>query len=387
MSMLHTSKTLTFLLTTLTTGGLFTACMNDDTTQTEVSNECVLTGMKMEHITRTLTTRTKDGKRDSTYNVKVTATNYPLTIDQQRNLIYNVDSLPMHTNLKKVLVGSLTAIGGYTLKSLTTGNDTILSLKDTLDFSQPRDITIHGADGVSKRTYRVELRAHREEGDSVVWTSRTAAEWATQNFEIPAAGTFTALGRTYALESSPWALISKLSDGSDVKVEAFDAPAEVQPFTNMTGAAQPTRTNNNLQEVLLYAHAGSNAVLYKRYIDATGKYTFKWTYLPSIDNEKYKAPLLTQARLLAFDDGYLLAGLDAAGKVVVKYSIDRGRTWKAHPSLRLPAGLPVGTTFEAALDSRHNLWLRINGTEVWRAHLNRLGWTSVPTIFYKAPKK
>ena len=76
MSMLHTSKTLTFLLITLTTGGLFTACMNDDTTQTEVSNECVLTGMKMGHITRTLTTRTKDGKRDSTYNVKVTATNY-----------------------------------------------------------------------------------------------------------------------------------------------------------------------------------------------------------------------------------------------------------------------------------------------------------------------
>lgn len=385
--MLHTSKTLTFLLTTLTTGGLFTACMNDDTTQTEVSNECVLTGMRMGHITRTLTTRTRDGKRDSTYNVTVTAANYPLTIDQQRNLIYNVDSLPMHTNLKKVMIGTLTTIGGYTLKSLTTGNDTVLSLKDTLDFSQPRDITIHGADGVSKRTYRVELRAHREEGDSVVWTSHTAAEWAAQNFEIPAAGTFTALGRTYALESSPWALVSKLSDGSDVQAEAFDTPAEVSPFTHMTGAARSTRTNSNLQEVLLYAHAGSKAVLYKRYIDATGKYTFKWTYLPPIDDEKYVAPLLSQARLLAFDDGYLLAGLDAAGQVVVKYSLDRGRTWKDHPSLRLPAGLPVAATFEAALDDHNNLWLRINGTDVRRAHLNRLGWTSVPTIFYKAPKK
>lgn len=385
--MFNTPKPLTLLLSTLTTGLLFTACITDDTTQTEVSNECVLTGLKMGNMSKILKTKTKDGKRDSTYKVTVTATHYPLTIDQQQNTVYNVDSLPMHTELKKVVVSNLTAIGTYTIKLLVTGQDTILSTKDSLDFSRPREITIHGADGVSKRTYRIELRAHQEEGDSVVWTSPTAAEWTAQNFELPAAGTFTALGRRYALESSPWKLISKLPDGSDVQTEEFESSDLTPAFTNMTGVAMPTRTNSNLQEVLLYAHSGSEAVLYKRYIDTTGQRTFKWSYLPAIENGKYRAPLLSQARLLAYDDGFLLAGIGADNRVVLKHSRDRGRTWQEHTSLRLPATLPNTSALEVAIDSHNNLWLRINGTQVWRAHLNRLGWKAVPGVFYKAPKK
>ncbi len=55
---------------------LLTACFNDDTTTPEVANDCVVTSFGLGTLQRTLKTRTKDGKKDSSYVQNIPASSY-----------------------------------------------------------------------------------------------------------------------------------------------------------------------------------------------------------------------------------------------------------------------------------------------------------------------
>lgn len=383
--MFKSLKRLRIPLLCLAAGTLFSACLGSDDSTEEVTNECVVKAVSLGTLKRTMRTRTADGKRDSTYVITVKPALYPLTIDQQKNLIYNVDSLPYNTNVSKVVISSLLAQGTYAIKTLTTAVDTLLSLKDSLDFSKPRTIVIYGADGVSRRNYTMELRVHQEEGDSIHWQQMTDAQWAAQGFAAPVAGTFSAAGRTFCPSATG---IDSSSDGSTWTSDAIDAAdLDKLPTTEICGAAQPLRTDTALSSIVMYGVQQGESRVWMRTLDRRGTYNFSWNYLPVTSENLYPAPALSQARLFAFDDGFLLIGLDAAGKLTLRYSIDRGRSWKSHPSFRLPVISTAVHQLEAALDQRQNLWLRLNRSEVWRGHLNRLNWQQPKTIFYKSKKQ
>ena len=144
------------------------SCNNDNNYEYNTSNECIITSMTIGTLKREMHTKNSKGE-DSTFYVSVTGALYPMSIDQKDQKIYNLDSLPLGTNVNKAVFASMNTIGTFSIRSLVSGNDTIFKLSDSTDFSVPRIITVHATDGVSKRNYQVTLNVHKENGDSMVW--------------------------------------------------------------------------------------------------------------------------------------------------------------------------------------------------------------------------
>lgn len=155
-----------FLFCTLITAG---SCAGSDDTTQETTGNCIITQATMGSLVRFMPTKASDGT-DSTYTVTVQGSGYPLTIDQLHGTICNLDSLPVGTDISRIVFSSFSASGTVSIKSLTTGNDTVFSASDSTDFSQIRLITAYATDGVSKRTYAIEIRRHQEWPDSTTWT-------------------------------------------------------------------------------------------------------------------------------------------------------------------------------------------------------------------------
>ena len=82
---------------------VLTGCFNDNTTVPEVPTDCVVTAFQLDKLQRTVQTRTKDGQKDSTYVQNIPASAYPFSIDQDRNSIYNLDSLPKGVDCKPLM--------------------------------------------------------------------------------------------------------------------------------------------------------------------------------------------------------------------------------------------------------------------------------------------
>lgn len=144
------------------------SCKSDSTYEETTSNSCVMASATLGTLNRYIYMKTSAGT-DSTYISHVTGSLYPLSIDQLDGRIFNPDSLPVNTDVSKVVFSVLNATGSMTIKSLYTGQDTLVSTKDTLDCRGPRLLTVHGTDGVSSRTYTIDIRVHKEAGDSVLW--------------------------------------------------------------------------------------------------------------------------------------------------------------------------------------------------------------------------
>jgi hypothetical protein len=106
---------------------------------------------------------------DSTYKVAVTGSLYPLSIDQVGQRIYNIDSLPVGTDLSRVVFSSFSTSGVAAIRSLATDEDTVFTMTDSTDCSVERLLTVYAYDGVSTRTYRLQLNAHKEAADTFRW--------------------------------------------------------------------------------------------------------------------------------------------------------------------------------------------------------------------------
>lgn len=173
-------NTLTLLLAFLVAATGLTGCAGDATETQNVEGMSLLTAISLGSMKRAVYFKTDDG-RDTTAYMTVTSSLYPLTIDQVGHRVFNADSLPRHTFVDKVTLSTLNAQGTATVKSLATGTDTLLTPTDSLDFRQQRVLTIHGYDGTSTTSYTIDIRVHKEDGDSMRWT-RTTAGAATDGF-------------------------------------------------------------------------------------------------------------------------------------------------------------------------------------------------------------
>lgn len=156
------------LLATLAALLTLGACDTSSDSSYEPSRDCAITAVGLGSLKRVLHTTSSEGK-DSTYTVAVTGSLYPMYIDQLENHIFNADSLPKGTDLSRVVFATFNVKNGAYIKSLYSGNDTIFSLKDSTDFTRPRVITAVSEDGLSRREYTLELRVHREEGETFAW--------------------------------------------------------------------------------------------------------------------------------------------------------------------------------------------------------------------------
>lgn len=107
---------------------------------------------------------------DTIYGVE-----YDFEIDQIRNLVYNRDSLPVSadTILDRTLITTLSTASGLSVMS----GDTIFNMEDSVNLlpamnksgSEGMKFTVYAADGVTTRTYTLQVRVHLQDPDSLVW--------------------------------------------------------------------------------------------------------------------------------------------------------------------------------------------------------------------------
>lgn len=381
-------RILNYIAIILVSGSIFTACFDDYDYEEVNYNDLIVSNVQFGTLSRIMHTKNKAGG-DSTYNSTVSATTaYPFTIDHVNNMVYNLDSLPYGTRADKIIFSTFSVKdGATTVKSLTTGEDTIYATADTLDFSRGyREFSLYGSDGTSRRVYRVEVRIHKQTPDSLTWSQHTLDEWNAQSLSLGhTTADFSAAGLSFRLADG--VMLAAGADGNYAPDAIDNDDTPFLPTGNLAWISATSRNSKDLTEVFLYGTREHNgqlvSTLWRRNVDRTGVADMPWEYLPATPENLNPAPALHNATLLPYDKGYLLVGLNLAGGIVVKFSLDRGRTWKAHEYLVLPSSLKgrVATSLQAGIDDHSNLWLLIDGAEVWRGRAHSVDWAEVRRVF------
>ena len=99
------------------------------------------------------------------------------TIDYDKGLIYNADSLPVGTDISELKVtveflntvsAAVFSITGATVQADTTINYTT-SMSKALDFTGKTVLTVTSADGSLVKDYEIKVLVHNENPDSLIW--------------------------------------------------------------------------------------------------------------------------------------------------------------------------------------------------------------------------
>ena len=145
-------KSPSIILSILMVSIAMSSCLNTDET-TEFSSNASITAFGI----------------DTIYGVE-----YDFEIDQIRNLIYNRDSLPVSadTIIDKTLITTLSTAGMAVMSG-----DTLFNAEDSVNLlpamnksgSEGMKFKVYAADGITTRTYTLQVRVHRQDPDSLVW--------------------------------------------------------------------------------------------------------------------------------------------------------------------------------------------------------------------------
>lgn len=163
-------QALLYILLLWAAAGAFLSCSDDDTItdSTLSSRDCLIINAVLGTLNRELHTLNSEGE-DSVYYVNVTGSYYPLSIDHIGGHIFNNDSLPYGTDITKVTLKTFSASGATLIDRWAEEGDTLFNKADSTDYSRERYIKVFSPDATVYRTYRMEIRVHREEADSFVW--------------------------------------------------------------------------------------------------------------------------------------------------------------------------------------------------------------------------
>lgn len=155
------------------------SCLSDDdTTSTTGYDDMAITGITLGTLNRYTQTVSASTGNDTIVKSTLTGSTYGMTIDQLNCSIYNHDLLPAGTDLKHVLISSLSTKNNAiaTLKSLTSDSIMVLSTSDSIDFSSPRIFRVYCSNLDKWRDYTVTLSTDPNAGVSFEWRRATASE-------------------------------------------------------------------------------------------------------------------------------------------------------------------------------------------------------------------
>lgn len=158
-------RVLNIITSLFVTACIITSCLGDDTINYEYSSNASINAFS---ITDSIVTHYKasvNGK-DTTLSKSVVGSKYPFIINQNDGLIYNADSLPVGTDISKVVV-SITA-DTYGI-FIVAENDSLWEETDSLDFTKPIQFKVLAESGVWGRTYTAKINVHQQEADSMSW--------------------------------------------------------------------------------------------------------------------------------------------------------------------------------------------------------------------------
>lgn len=98
---------------------------------------------------------------------------YPMTIDQHKNQIYNVDSISYGARIDRLTTSVESTGYVYYRKYRADGShiDTLWTASDSIDFTNPVTFIIMSQDTKERREYTVKINVHKIHPDSMSWSN------------------------------------------------------------------------------------------------------------------------------------------------------------------------------------------------------------------------
>ena len=364
-----------FLLMALTL--IFASCLKSEDEETVSYNDTAISSFSLGTLNRYVKTKAKDGVTDSTYKTTVSGSKYSFRIDHLNHKIYNPDSLPYGTDVKKVVVTvSAKNSGRMFFKSMTSDSLTIYNSSDSLDFSKPRELRVYpfSNSNANYRAYEVTVNVHQVPTDSVYWQKVTGVTPET----VTTVQTGIAKNQ-YRVDAGNLQLST--DNGSTWTNETLDTDASYLPNNNINFVYKSIRTNKETDYVLLVGTSDADKAYascwfkYDEYTEGAPK--SGWSYITSGGRNLYPLPKLSNLSVAYYDDSNILAiggaGMDDCSKEAydaIYVSHDNGVSWIPNDAFRLPANLDKSASrIILKVDADRNLWLFCEGTgETWKGY-------------------
>lgn len=166
-------------------------------------------------------------KKDGSDSISTFSGNaYKIFIDHYAATITNApDSLPVNTDLKHVLISSVTCLnnGFAGIQNLTDTFFVEIRNTDSLDFTKPRVVRVMSQNRANHRDYTVNIVAHKENADDFKWNKLNADADISNYTSVKAGvcnGKLLVLGKT-----SEGSELKVLADGNWTKINNYSAEA------------------------------------------------------------------------------------------------------------------------------------------------------------------
>lgn len=141
-----------------------TSCLDSDVVEYEYSSNASITAFSITDSIITYYSAVVDDK-DTTLSTAIIGTDYPFVIDQSEGLIYNPDSLPVGTDVSKVVV----AITADSYVYVVAETDSLWESTDSLNFESPVQFKVLAQDGTFGRTYTAKINVHQQDPEVLSW--------------------------------------------------------------------------------------------------------------------------------------------------------------------------------------------------------------------------
>lgn len=159
-------RVINIIVSLFITACTISSCLDTDAVEYEYSSNASITAFSITDSIVTHYPAVVNGK-DTTLSKAVTGTDYPFIINQIEGLIYNPDSLPVGTDISKVVVNITADTKGIFIVAET---DSLWEETDSLNFQNPIQFKVMAEIGSFGRTYTAKINVHQQEPDSLSWT-------------------------------------------------------------------------------------------------------------------------------------------------------------------------------------------------------------------------
>lgn len=143
-----------------------TSCLDDNVLEYDYSSNASITAFSIVDSIVTRDTVVINGL-DSIISTAVLGSDYTFVIDQQNGLIYNPDSLPIGTDVRKVVVDITADTYGIYIEAET---DSIWEEGDSLNFENPILFKVVAETGEYGRTYKAQINVHKQDPEIMSWS-------------------------------------------------------------------------------------------------------------------------------------------------------------------------------------------------------------------------
>ena len=292
----------TLLLALVATSSILCSCSSSDDDAAELSDNCYISSFTLGTLRRTIYGLTSAGM-DSIYTTAFSGSYFPMIIDQRKQRIENLDSLPIRTLTDRVLVS--VAFEGTLLwrkADISTLEDTTWTAynkNDSIDLTDSLHFRVYAENTKSSRTYTVKVNIHQQQSDSTTWDSL---------------GIVTALEPTTERKATVWnnklTILATQADGTLLCVQHPLGTSGEWAGQNTVGTANAIPSTLQQQGNRLLLSTSDGQVL-----ESTDAITWSAASFPT----------LAGLRLVAASDDYVYAL--AAGRLYRS----NGATWDEEP--------------------------------------------------------